>query len=160
MEAVIFCGIQGSGKTTFYKERFFRTHLRISLDLLHTRNKEARFLQTCFTTYQRFVVDNTNPSIAERRRYIETARAARFRVVCYFFETEVHEAIVRNSQRTGKELIPIAGIKGTFKKLQAPTYSEGFDLIYIVKIQTDRFIVMLLEKPKSQADELAKQSKE
>jgi predicted kinase len=29
MEAVLFIGIQASGKTTFYRERFFDTHVRI-----------------------------------------------------------------------------------------------------------------------------------
>ncbi len=29
-----FFGIQALGKSTYYKERFFRTHIRISLDLL------------------------------------------------------------------------------------------------------------------------------
>lgn len=147
MEAVIFCGIQGSGKTTFYKERFFRTHLRLSLDLLHTRNKEAQFLQTCFATYQRFVVDNTNPTVAERQRYIKAAKAARFKPVGYFFDTGVSEAIDRNSQRRGKELIPIAGIKGTFKKLQLPTYSEGFEELYLVRIEAHHFVVTLQERP-------------
>src|SRR4051812_8782542 len=37
MEAVILIGIQGSGKSTFYRERFFDTHVRVSLDLLKTR---------------------------------------------------------------------------------------------------------------------------
>jgi hypothetical protein len=62
MEAIIFCGIQASGKTSFYKEHFFKTHIRISLDLLNTRRKENIFLQTCFETQQRFVVDNTKRS--------------------------------------------------------------------------------------------------
>ena len=35
MEAVIFVGVQASGKTTFYKEQLFRSHVRISLDLLN-----------------------------------------------------------------------------------------------------------------------------
>ena len=39
MEAVVFTGIQASGKSTFYRERFFHTHLRISLDLLKTRGR-------------------------------------------------------------------------------------------------------------------------
>jgi predicted kinase len=86
MEAVIFCGIQGSGKTTFYKQWFFRTHLRLSLDLLHTRNKEKQFLHTCFTTRQRFVVDNTNPTSIDRLRYIQAAKAAKFKLVCYFLK--------------------------------------------------------------------------
>jgi len=145
MEAVLFCGIQGSGKTTFYKEQFFKTHLRLSLDLLHTRNKETRFLQTCFATYQRFVVDNTNPTIAERQRYLLLAKAARFKTIGYFFDTALHEAILRNSQRVGKEQIPIAGIKGTYNKLQVPAYSEGFDQLYTVQILAHRFVVTRLE---------------
>ncbi|MCB9352743.1 MAG: ATP-binding protein, partial [Lewinellaceae bacterium] len=32
MEGILFIGIQASGKSTFYKERFFNSHLRISLD--------------------------------------------------------------------------------------------------------------------------------
>jgi predicted kinase len=141
MEAVIFCGIQGSGKTTFYKERFFRTHLRLSLDLLHTRNKESQFLQTCLATQQRLVIDNTNPAVEDRLHYIKAAKAARFKVICYFFETDLELAIMRNNQRIGKERIPIAGIKGTFKKLQVPSYNEGFDQIYTVRTVGERFIV-------------------
>jgi hypothetical protein len=33
MEEIIFVGIQASGKSTFYKEKFFNSHLRISNDL-------------------------------------------------------------------------------------------------------------------------------
>lgn len=28
MEAIIFVGIQGAGKSTFYRDRFFNTHIR------------------------------------------------------------------------------------------------------------------------------------
>ncbi len=48
MEEVIFCGIQASGKTTFYRERFFDTHVRISLDLLRTRRREQLLLEEGF----------------------------------------------------------------------------------------------------------------
>ncbi len=40
MEMIIFTGIPASGKSSFYKELFFNSHLRISMDLLNTRNKE------------------------------------------------------------------------------------------------------------------------
>jgi hypothetical protein len=66
MEAVIFCGIQATGKTSFFKEKFFKTHIRISLDLLNTRNKEQTFIDTCLATQQRHVIDNTNPTREER----------------------------------------------------------------------------------------------
>src|SRR5262245_36568624 len=83
MEAVILCGAQGSGKTTLYRDRFLETHARVSMDLLRTRAREARFLQLCLETRMPFVVDNTNPSTADRARYIEPARAAGFRVIGY-----------------------------------------------------------------------------
>src|SRR5215203_4775758 len=111
MQAIIFTGIQGSGKTTFYAERFLKTHLRISLDMLKTRNKEKRFLQLCLATGQKFVVDNTNPTLIERRKYIDAAKEARFEVVGYYFHSTVPEAIYRNSQRAGKEVVSLIGIR-------------------------------------------------
>ena len=53
-------GIQGAGKSTFFKERFFDTHVRINLDMLKTRHREAILLDACIRAKQRFVVDNTN----------------------------------------------------------------------------------------------------
>ncbi len=38
-EAVIFTGIQASGKSTFYQEQFSRMHIRINLDMLRTAKK-------------------------------------------------------------------------------------------------------------------------
>src|SRR5256885_16229410 len=86
MEAVIVIGIQGSGKSHFYRERFFNSHLRISMDLLKTRARERRLLELCLQTQQPFVVDNTNATVANRASYIGVARGRGFRVVGYFFE--------------------------------------------------------------------------
>lgn len=47
MEAVIFVGAQGAGKSTFYSERFFDTHVRISLDVLKTRRREQLIFEAC-----------------------------------------------------------------------------------------------------------------
>jgi predicted kinase len=127
MEAVVLCGIQGSGKTTFYLQRFFETHVRISLDLLRTRNREARFVAVCLDTGQAFVVDKVNATADDRRRYVEPARDRGFRVVAYVLETPVRLAIARNESRTGRARIPIPGILGAAKRLQPPTLEEGFD---------------------------------
>ena len=134
MQAVIFIGIQGTGKTTFFKERFFDTHLRISLDLLKTRNRERIFLEACLQSGQKFVVDNTNPTIEERKRYIVPAKAANFEVVGYYFDSNISEALQRNRKRAQKERIPDKGILRTFHKLQIPSFNEGFDKLYRVKI--------------------------
>lgn len=151
MQAIIFCGIQGSGKSTFYKEHFFNTHIRISMDLLRTRNREKRLLELCLRTRARFVIDNTNPSSEERKRYLLPALAARYEVVGYFFQTSIVAALERNRLRTGRELIPDKGIRSTRNKLQLPTFDEGFHRLFYVQAEDNhRFSVWELpqeEKP-------------
>ena len=142
MEAVIFVGIQASGKSSFYRERFFDTHLRISLDMLKTRYREWSLLRACIEAKQPFVVDNTNPSVEERARYTEIARSGGFRLVGYYFRSPPKEALTRNARRTGKARIPEKGILGTHKRLRVPRLEEGFDELYYVRIDgTGRFVV-------------------
>jgi predicted kinase len=142
MEAVIFVGVQGSGKTSFYLNSFFDTHVRISLDVVRTRQREQLLVSACLQGKQPFVIDNTNPLPSDRARYIGPARAAGFRVVAYFFETSLREAIRRNNQRSGKKKIPIPAVAGTFRKLQRPTLAEGFDALYTVTISEEgKFVV-------------------
>lgn len=141
-EAVIFIGAQASGKTSFYRQRFFETHLRISLDMLRTRQREQQLLAACLEAKQSFVIDNTNPLPADRARYIQRSREAGFRVVAYFFLTSLQDAIRRNRQRTGKQQVPVPAIAGTFRKLQAPSLGEGFDALYTVAVAPeDSFVV-------------------
>ncbi len=138
---ILFCGIQATGKTSFYAAKFLKTHIRLSLDMLHTRNKEDHFLQTCFMLRQRFVVDNTNLTIAERSKYMLLAKQHKFKVIGYAFESVVEDAIVRNSSRVHKENIPEKGIRASFKKLQWPSVEEGFHHLYGVKIRDHNFII-------------------
>jgi predicted kinase len=144
MEMVLLIGIQASGKSTFYKERFFDTHVRISMDLLRTRNRESIFMQVCLATQQRFVVDNTNPTVGERARYIEVAKKAKFRVIGYFFEPDPKASKERNEGRSKKQKIPPAGLFGTLKRLERPTVDEGFDSLYRVHAREGGFDIELL----------------
>lgn len=133
-EVVILVGIQASGKTTFYQQRLFETHVRLSLDMLRTRHRLAILFDACLRAQQDVVIDNTNPTRAERAPYIAAAKAARARVVGYYFDTDVRDAITRNRLREGKRAIPVPGIYGTRKRLEAPTLDEGFDELYRVRI--------------------------
>jgi predicted kinase len=130
MEAIVLCGVQGSGKTTFYRDRFLDTHVRVSMDLLRTRAREEAFLNLCLQTQQRFVVDNTNPTAADRRRYIEPARAAGFKAIGYLVEVDAAEALARNDERAGKRRVPVGGVMGTARRLIRPTPEEGFDELW------------------------------
>ena len=97
MQAVIFVGIQAIGKSTFYLRRFFRTHVRINLDMLRTRHRERLMIQACADAKQPFVADNTNPTLADRERYIGAAKAADFKVIGYYFRSDVDAALAYNS---------------------------------------------------------------
>ncbi len=134
MEAVIFSGVQASGKTTFYVERFLATHVRVSMDLMRTRHRERRFLETCLQTGQRFVVDNTNPTAAERRPYVEAAAAAGYALIGYEFRASPADALARNERREGGARIPVAGVLGTYKRLEPLQAAEGYGKVVVVEI--------------------------
>lgn len=134
MEAIIFTGLQAAGKTSFYRDRFLRTHVRLSLDLLRTRHRETILLHACLAAQQPFVVDNTNPTPAARMRYVRLAHAAGFRAVVYYFHTTLEDALRRNAARAGKERIPDVALQGLYRKLQPPTAEEGFDAAYRVTL--------------------------
>jgi predicted kinase len=143
MEAVILIGIPGSGKSTFFAERFFATHVRINLDMLKTRHREMLMISACIEARQSFVIDNTNITAAERARYIPLARQAGFQVVGYYFHSSLSESLNRNQQRSGKALIPRKGVIARYHQLEPPKFGEGFDALYSVQIDpsTNRFIV-------------------
>lgn len=111
------------------------------MDLLNTRNRENKFLETCFATSARFVVDNTNPTLEERAKYISLAKEHKYEVIGYYFRSDISEALSRNKTRTGKELIPEKGLYGCRKRLVVPTYSEGFNKLYYVQLKQYGFEV-------------------
>ena len=139
MEIIIFCGIQASGKSTFYKETFFNSHIRISMDLLNTRNKETKFIDLAFQSQSKIVIDNTNPTKDERLKYILQAKMNKYKVICYYFISTLEDSIIRNENRIGKEKISEIGIKSTFKKLEKPNFQEGFDEIYNIELINNNF---------------------
>jgi predicted kinase len=143
MQAVIFIGIQAAGKSTFFKERFFDTHVRINLDMLKTRHREKLLLDACLQAKQSFVVDNTNPTLYDRKRYIIPAKAAGFKVMGYYFASPLSGALQRNRQREGKQRIPEGGVRATYHKLEMPVCAEGFDRLYYVKTDPqDQFVIL------------------
>jgi predicted kinase len=141
MEAVIFIGLQGAGKSSYFKERFFNTHVRISLDLLKTRYREQRMLDICFATDQRFVIDNTNPTKEERLSYIEAAKAHGFKITGYYFRSKVEECLRRNTSRPEGQRVSDVAILSTAKKLERPTFDEGFDQLFYVRLTESGFTV-------------------
>jgi hypothetical protein len=119
MEAIVLCGVQGSGKTTLYRDRFAATHEHVSLDLLGSRAREAALIAECLEEGRPFVVDNTNPTAADRTRYIAPARAAGFKVIGYLVE---HDG---RSEHVGP-----ATVGATARRFVRPAPEEGFDELW------------------------------
>ena len=132
MTAVILIGIPASGKSTFCKERLFSTHVRLSLDMLKTRHREELLFQACLAAKQPVVIDNTNATATERRRYIVPAKETGFRVVGYYFSSRIGEALERNRQRTRTVQIPDKAVLGIAGRLELPVMTEGFDELWYV----------------------------
>ena len=142
MEAVIFIGIQGTGKSTFYKERFFDTHIRINLDMLRTLHREKVILEACLEAKQKFVVDKINVTREQRARYIERAKNYGFRVIGYYFNSSLKNALERNSRREGNARIPDKGLLAALKRLEIPNLDEGFDELFYVWINVQSTFVV------------------
>ena len=141
MDLVIFVGLQASGKSTFFRERFAATHAHVSKDLFrNNRNPKRRQTQLIEAALERgssVVVDNTNPTLEDRLTLIGLGRGFGARIVGYYFESEVRRCIGRNRRRLGKERVPDVAIFATAKRLVAPSYSEGFDELFRVRITDD-----------------------
>jgi predicted kinase len=137
-ECVIFVGLQASGKTTFYRERFASSHEHISKDNFpKARDREMRqtaLLDQTLACGRSVVMDNTNPTPADRRGPIAVARAHGARVVGYFFESAGLTSLGRNRRREGKARVPDVAILATAKRLVPPLRAEGFDEIYTVRL--------------------------
>ena len=132
----ILIGIQASGKTSFCQE-YFRDIDTVSLDVINNRKNEDKVISELINTGKRFVIDNTNPTKAERKKYIDIAKQNGYKTVGIYFRSSVDECAERNAKR--ETVIPLKGILSTAKKLEQPSYSEGFNDLFYVKIDGNGF---------------------
>lgn len=138
MQLVILVGLQGSGKSTFFRERFAATHAHVSKDNFRRNRRPARrqrqLIAEAFAAGRSVVVDNTNPTASDRAELVELARAAGAEVVCYFFPPDLDASLRRNAGRTGAARVPDHAVRITASKLAAPTPADGFDRLFRVRL--------------------------
>ncbi|MBZ4421024.1 ATP-binding protein [Myxococcus sp. RHSTA-1-4] len=141
MELVLFIGLQGSGKSSFYRQRFAGTHVLVSKDLWpHARRKEARqrrYISEALAAGRPVVVDNTNPSPEVRAPLISLGREHGARVIGYSFASDLKLCLARNAQREGRARVPEVALFATVKLLRRPERAEGFDVLYHVTLSAE-----------------------
>jgi predicted kinase len=144
MEAIILSGLQGAGKSTFCRQRYWDSHVRINYDMLRTRHRESILLTACITARQPLVVDATNPTAEDRARYIAPCKQAAFRIIGIEFRVSTALAIARNAQRTGRARVPEKAIWATAAKFTPLSFAEGFDEIWLATAAADGMQLMPL----------------
>ncbi len=149
-ELVLLIGPQASGKTSFYLERFSRSHAHVSLDRFgrkkNKRHKEQNLIRESLAAGRPTVVDNTNPSRESRLAYFRLAAESEARVLGYFLAEGREECLQRNRTRRTGERVPEVAIHSTFSILEPPSFEEGFDELYEVRLLGGGFKVKSLGK--------------
>ena len=140
MELVILVGLPGSGKSTFYRERFAATHAIVSKDLLKRAGRAARkqepLIAEALAGGKDVVVDNTNPRVKDREPLIALGRAHGARVVAYMFHSTVADCRARNRLREGAARVPEVAIFTAARRMEAPTLGEGLDALFYVTLDS------------------------
>lgn len=136
METVLFIGLQGTGKSRFYRERFAATHVLVSKDLFpNARDRNARQLRELEAAWgagRPVVLDNTNATRADRTPVIAAARARGNSILGYYFESKVEDCLRRNRIRGNP--VPDVAIYATIARLERPRREEGFDALHHVRL--------------------------
>lgn len=141
LTSVLLVGIPATGKSSFFKERFADTHVRVNRDMLRTAHREKVLFEACLSAGISHVVDKTLVTRAERKLVVEAAKRAGFRVEGYFFESRRADALARNATRSGDARVPDAAILGMSAKLEVPSLDEGFDALSFVALRDGGFVV-------------------
>lgn len=146
LELVVLVGLQGSGKSTFRRERFDHTHVVVSKDLFRNNPRPARrqafLIDEALSAGRSVVVDNCNVTTEDRRLLIEQARRYQARVVCYYFPPDLDACLARNALREGKARVPDAAIHRFARWFVEPTREEGFDELFEVGLGEDGFVIV------------------
>jgi predicted kinase len=79
MEIVLLVGLQGSGKSTFYRTHYTATHVLVSKDRLRNNRRPQRrqmqLIEQALKEGSSVVVDNTNVTVELRALIIQLARS-------------------------------------------------------------------------------------
>ena len=141
MECVILIGLPGVWQDDVLPERFAGTHDHVSKDAMrHNRQPQRRQERADRGGARRRPLRRGGQHESHRRRSRRDHchRASPRRRGCrLFFPTEAADALRRNRAREGRDRVPAVAIFATRKRLEVPTYEEGFDRLFTVVVNEE-----------------------
>jgi predicted kinase len=142
MELAILIGLQGAGKTSFYRARFAGSHDLVTKDRLRNNRRPGRrqrqLIEVALEAGHSVVVDNTNPTLNDRAELIDLGRCHDATVIGCYFASRLEDCLERNRLRLGKERVPDVALLAVAKKLELPSYLEGFHRLFYVRLAGDQ----------------------
>ncbi|HVJ88618.1 MAG TPA: ATP-binding protein, partial [Labilithrix sp.] len=131
---VVFIGLQASGKTTFFRQRFAETHAHVSKDNFrnarHRDQRQLRLLEDALRAGNGIVLDNTDPAREDRALAIAKAKELGAAIVGFYFESRVATCRERNALRDGTARVPEVALRSTAARLERPRLDEGFSRLW------------------------------
>jgi len=136
---VLFVGYPALGKSTFYRKYFEPSgYVHINQDILGSRDKCIKAVETALKAKSSVVVDNTNRDSKTRKYYIDVAKAYKIPIRCILFEGSFELAWHNNLYRaynlppsvaakeTQRELLPLMAFTSYRNAYEEPQLQEGF----------------------------------
>ena len=128
--------------TSFIGDEMQKKQTEKLFEAFNKRGVPTRTVMECLAEGKNYAIDNTNPTKEDRKRYIPLAKENGYKIVGYFMESKIKDCIERNALREGKACVPIVAIASTSKKLEIPSYDEGFDELYYVKNDGENMTIL------------------
>ena len=133
-EVILFVGPPASGKTTFYQKNLQpQGYIHINRDTLGSWQKCVAECEKAIELKKSVVIDNTNPDVESRKRYLSITEKHNIPVRCFTFATPLahckHNNRFRELKNIGNSLYkPINDIafNSYSARYSQPDISEGF----------------------------------
>ncbi|XP_053908388.1 bifunctional polynucleotide phosphatase/kinase [Cuculus canorus] len=137
-EVVVAVGFPGAGKSTFLQTHFVPAgYAYVNRDTLGSWQRCVSACEAALAAGRPVVVDNTNPDVESRKRFVACAAAAAVPCRCLLFTADLELARhnCRFREMTESDHIPITDVvlHGYRSRFVAPSLAEGFSSILRIR---------------------------